>query len=54
MSPFYTLCRRVQVGTKMVEQPIYETQCGELPELDADAPKANLAVVEGGFDDIPF
>jgi len=22
-----TLCKRVQVGTKMVEQPIYEVQC---------------------------
>jgi hypothetical protein len=31
-----TLCRRVQVGTKMVEQPIYETQCGDLPQLDAE------------------
>jgi hypothetical protein len=31
------LCRRVQVGTKMVEQPIYETQCGELPEIEADS-----------------
>lgn len=30
-----TMCRRVQVGTKMVEQPIYETVCGDLPELDA-------------------
>lgn len=33
-----TLCKRVQVGTQLVEQPIYETQCagddlGELPNL---------------------
>lgn len=28
-----TACRRVQVGVQMVEQPIYEVQCGELPEL---------------------
>jgi len=44
-----SVCRRVQVGTQMVEQPIYEVQCGELPELDA--PKT--AVVEAS-DDIPF
>jgi hypothetical protein len=32
-----TMCQRVQVGTKMVEQPVYETRCGEgLPELEAD------------------
>lgn len=50
-----SMCKRVQVGTKMVEQPIYETQCGELPELDVEAPATNLTVVEGGFDDdIPF
>lgn len=28
-----TACRRVQVGVQMVEQPVYEVQCGELPEL---------------------
>lgn len=28
-----TLCRRVQVGVQMVEQPVYEVQCGEWPEL---------------------
>ncbi len=28
-----TACRRVQIGTQMVEQPVYEVQCGELPEL---------------------
>lgn len=49
-----SVCRRVQVGTKMVEQPIYEMHCGELPELEADTPKPNLTVVEGGTDDIPF
>jgi hypothetical protein len=49
-----SMCRHVRVGTKMVETPIYETQCGELPELDVDTPKANLTLVEGGADDIPF
>jgi hypothetical protein len=33
MSFSSTACRRVQVGVQMVEQPIYEVQCGELPEL---------------------
>lgn len=28
-----TSCRRVQVGVQMVEQPVYEVQCGEWPEL---------------------
>jgi hypothetical protein len=54
MSFSSSMCRRVQVGTKMVETPIYETQCGELPELDTDAPKPNLTVVEGDANDIPF
>lgn len=39
---FFTssVCRQVQVGTRTVEQPIYETRCGEnLPEVeDASAP----------------
>lgn len=43
------VCRRVQIGTKLVETPIYETQCGDLPEIDAPA----TAVVEVD-DDIPF
>lgn len=47
-----SMCRRVQVGTKMVEQPIYETQCGELPELDHTA--SVPAVVETTNEDIPF
>lgn len=33
---FYaTTCRPVQVGVQMVEQPIYETICGDLPMIDA-------------------
>jgi hypothetical protein len=43
-----SMCRRVQVGTEMKEVPIYETQCGELPEIDA--PPSAVTVV----DDIPF
>lgn len=49
-----SVCRRVQVGTKTVEQPIYETQCDELPELEAETPKVSLTLIEGGADDIPF
>lgn len=50
-----SLCRRVQVGTKTVEQPIYETICGDLsalPEVE-EKPKAAEAVVVFD-DDIPF
>lgn len=47
-----TLCKRVKIGTKMVEQPIYETQCGDLPEIESeDKP---VAVVEEYANDIPF
>lgn len=46
-----TLCKRVQVGTEMKEVPIYETQCGELPEIESeDTPVAVVA----SPDDIPF
>jgi hypothetical protein len=45
-----SLCRRVQVGTQMKEVPIYETQCGELPELDVSTPTSAVTVV----DDAPF
>lgn len=48
-----TVCRRVQVGTKMVETPIYETQCGELPEIEP--PATAVVTTSGDFDDdIPF
>lgn len=29
-------CKQVQVGTKKVEQPIYETQCEDLVEIDEE------------------
>jgi hypothetical protein len=52
MSFSSSMCRRVQVGTRMVEQPVYETQCGEMPaDLEIEAPKN--AIVEAD-DDIPF
>jgi len=37
MSFSSTVCRRVQVGTQTVEQPIYEIHCGELPLLEAES-----------------
>lgn len=47
-----TLCRRVQVGTKTVEQPIYETICGDMPEIE---PPAAPALVDAEMaNDIPF
>lgn len=44
-----SMCRRVQVGTKTVEVPVYETQCGELPEIEP--PTSAVVEVE---DDLPF
>lgn len=33
-------CKQVQVGTKMVEQPIFETKCEDLVDLTDDAAEA--------------
>lgn len=58
-----TICRRVQTGTKMVEQAVYETVCGEIevPTLEdegailtitaEDPPAAEPAQIDN---DIPF
>jgi hypothetical protein len=46
-----SLCRRVQVGTEMKEVPIYETQCGELPEIESEDKPVVVAEV---VDDMPF
>lgn len=47
-----SVCRRVQTGTKMVEQPIFETVCDsiELPALPEDEAKPKLQLV----DQVPF
>jgi hypothetical protein len=45
-----SLCRRVQIGTETKEVPIYETQCGELPELEVSTPTSAVTVA----DEIPF
>lgn len=51
-----SVCRRVQVGTQTVEQPIYEVQCGEIPEMiEEGSTPPTLTVIEGDRDDdIPF
>lgn len=55
MSFSSTMCRRVQVGTQMVEQPIYEVQCGEMPEMLEETPSAPpVLTVVGEDNDIPF
>jgi len=33
-----SVCRRVKVGTKMVEQDIYEVQCGDLSDVTIETP----------------
>lgn len=46
-----SVCKRVKIGTKTVEQDVYEIQCGELPVLESeDKP---VAVVEE-VDDFAF
>lgn len=31
-----TVCRRVKVGTRMVEQDVFETHCDALPEIETE------------------
>lgn len=38
-----SVCKRVKVGTKTVEQDVYEIQCGELPVLEMDAKSVVVA-----------
>lgn len=33
-----SVCRRVKVGTKMVEQDVYETQCADISETNNELP----------------
>lgn len=55
-----TVCQRVKVGTKMVEQGVYETHCesfvpDEEPQLQAPASVAALPSASSEFaDDVPF
>ena len=55
MSFTSTLCKRVQVGTEMKEVPIYQTQCGELPDLQLEEiPRVIPAPMAELESDIPF
>jgi hypothetical protein len=48
-----SVCRRVKVGTKMVEQDIYEVQCGDISSVEPPA----LTIVPAAPqipDEIPF
>lgn len=50
-----SVCRQVQVGTRTVEMPIYETHCGEMPSMiEKTAAAPALTVIDGGDNDIPF
>jgi hypothetical protein len=50
-----SVCRRVKVGTKTVEQDVYETQCGD---LSTDEPTPLLSIVPAApaliDDELPF
>lgn len=54
MSFSSSMCRRVQVGTKTVEVPVYETHCGELPTIEEPADSPVAVINEVDADDIPF
>lgn len=54
MSFSSSVCRRVQVGTKTETVPIYEVQCGDMPEIEAETLAPSLTVIDGGVDDVPF
>lgn len=50
-----SVCRRIKVGTKTVEQDVYETKCGD---LSVDEPTPLLSIVPAApaleADEIPF
>lgn len=48
-----SVCRRVKVGTKTVEQDVFETQCGD---IGGDEPTPLLSIVPAPalVDDLPF
>jgi hypothetical protein len=46
-----TVCKRVQVGTKTVEQPIYETRCDSISdEVEALEQPAQAPIAEVSYD----
>jgi hypothetical protein len=48
-----SVCRRIKVGTKLVEQDVYETQCGDLSNA-LPAAEAPIMEVVTNESDIPF
>lgn len=53
---FFTssVCKRVKVGTKMVEQDVYETKCGDISGLDEPPALTLVPAAPQIDDDIPF
>ena len=48
-----SVCKRVKVGTKMVEQDVFEVQCGDISGIESEALPPPVAAVEFA-DEIPF
>ena len=51
-----SVCKRVKVGTKMVQQDVYETQCGDISADEPTPPLLSIvpATPALGSDEIPF
>lgn len=49
-----SVCKRVKVGTKMVEQDVFETQCGDITVDAPEALSAPPALPLVTSDDLPF
>lgn len=49
-----SVCRRVKVGTKMVEQDVYETQCGDISAVDEPPALTIVPAAPELVDDLPF
>lgn len=51
-----SVCRRVKVGTKMVEQDIYEVQCGDISEVTDEPPALTIVLPVAALeaDEMPF
>lgn len=50
-----SVCRRVKTGTRMVEQDIYETQCGDIVSATVESTELTLVPAAPAIaDEIPF
>ena len=49
-----SVCKRVQIGTKMVETPVYETQCGDLSAIEDAPPSLTLVPSAAELEAIPI